>query len=444
MIDGSHVYGQYDYAANGGIDLWFEFSFTPIASDSWMYFYLFNQGDENGIVCRIQTNRMEDDGIIPCYIYSQLDYSGNAGTTVVHGAGAAGTFFYFPRSTGVKSTTKNIMHATAYCLDATTNLFRCTFTMGVSGGEQWYPSTNPENLVNTAQSFDICLGENYFDNSLHRRVRFSCANITDFTISNAASEEKSVVYKDAAGNVLGKMTNPGTAKMPNIKVANKSLLGWFDSQGNKLANGDTVTAKTVVTPRFVDTQAHMFVPSDTTGGEFANAKNGWYESELFAGENGGRLPTTGISDRFDLYFIYQFASKSASDNYAIFGFPFDFIDAATRIHVRIDNPSNNNLAGYIYGGATNLGNAGASGTYFSQAGFRNNGANLLVHFAVYNASDAGLTLLVEIINLGDGQVFNATRDVTFNTAGLYAIDNPNRNVFDLMKANCEYRITDAF
>ena len=443
-ISPDHNYGRYDYPTNHGIDLWFEFSFTPISSDSWMYMYLFNQGDEAGIVCRIQTNRTEDDGIIPCYIYSQLNYSANTGTTVITPAGAAGTFFYFPRSTGVKSTTTNIMHVTALCLDQATNLYRCTFTMGVKGGEQWYPSTNPEALENVARSFDICLGANYFDGGLNRRVRFSRVNVTDFVISDAACEEKSLVYQDASGNLLGKLTNINNAKLPNLKVANKTFLGWFDHAGNKVANGAAINGKTVLTSRFVDTQDHMFVPSDTLGGEFAVAKGGWYESTSFGGECGGQLPVSAVTSRFDIYYRYHFVSRSIADNYAIFGFPFDFIDAKTRVHLRIDNPENNNLAGYIYGGATSLGNAGAAGTNFTVTGFRGNGADLLVHMAVYNASDAGITLLVEIVNLGDGQVYQTTRTLTFNTPELYAINSPGRNVFDLMKANCEYKISDAF
>ena len=439
-----HTYGHYDYPEQKGIDLWFEFSFTPIATDSWMYFYLFNQGDEAGIVCRIQTNRTENDGIIPCYIYSQLDYSANPGTTVVHTAGAAGTFFYFPRVTGVKSTTTNIMHATAYCLDEATNLYRCAFTMGVKDGIQHYPSTNPEDLDNVVQTFDICLGANYFDSSLNRRVRFSVVNVSDFKISDASSEEKSVIYKDAAGNLLGKINNPGTAKLPNLKVANKTFLGWYDNQGNKAVNGSAVAAKTVLSSRFVANQTNMFVPSDTLGNEFAAAKTGWFESSSFEGECGGQLPVSSVSDRYDFYYIYHFVSRSNDDNYAIFGLPFDFSDAKTRLHLRIDNPTNSNLVGYIYGGATNLGNAGAAGTNFSQAGFRANGSDLLIHMTISNASADGLTLGVEIMNLGDGQVYQTSRDVTFNNAGLYGIDNPARNIFDCMKANCEYRIRDAF
>ena len=442
----SHLWGNYDYVANGrGIDLWIKVDYPkPSGNDYYSLFYLFSDGEEGGIVFRFGFSRTEDDGIIPCYVYTQNDYSANPGTTVVHTAGSAGTKFWLPRSSGVKSTTSNILHLTAYCIDESTNLYRCAFTAGVEGGTQWNLSTNPEDQTNAAQSFDICLGANYFDNGAGRKVRISCNAANIATVYDATSEEKTVVYKDASGNVFGKLENQNTAVVPHLTASGKTFLGWFDNHGNRPVNGDAVSSKLVLTPRFVDNQANMFVPSDTLGNEFAAAKGGWYDSTSFGGECGGQLPVSQVTNRYDFYYIYHFVSKSANDNYAIFGFPFDFLDAGTRIHLRIDNPSDDRLKGYIYGPATNLGNAGADGTYFEQSGFRANRANLLIHIAVYNASAAGLTLLVEVTNLGDGQVYQTTREVTFNDPTLYAINNPGRNVFDLMKANCEYRITDAF
>ena len=442
----SHLWGNYDYVENGGIDLWFKMAYpTPEGgTDYYTLFYLFNDGGEGGIVLRFGLSRAENDGIVPIYIYTAANYSGNPGTTVIQNAGAAGTFFYLPRSSGVKSSTDNIFHLRASCLDATTNLFRCWFTVGVEGGEQWYPSTNPEAPENIELSFDICLGANYFNGGAGRKVRMSCNAANRATIYDVASAEKVLVYKDAAGNVVGKLNNPASAKIPTLVAENKTFLGWFDTKGNKVNDGDPVTTKTIITPRFIDTQDKMFVPSDTLGGEFLSANGGWYSSDSFEGECGGQLPVSEVTDRFDLYFNYRFVSRSASDNYAIFGFPFDFIDAQTRLHLRIDNKENGNLVGYIYGPNSSLGGAGAAGTMFSEAGFRANGSDLLIHMAVYNASGAGLTMLVEIVNLGNGQVFQTTRDVTFNTADLYSISSPTRNVFDLMKANCTYQISDAF
>ena len=442
----SHMWGTYDYVSNGGIDLWIELSYLePVGgTDYYALFYLFSDHGEGGIVFRFGLSRTENDGIIPCYIYTAADYSANPGTTVVQTAGASGTFFWLPRSSGVKSSTTNLLHLTAYCLDEDTNLFRCQFTAGVKGGTQYNVSTNPEDITNTAKYFDICLGANYFNGGVGRNVRISCNAPSNAKVIDTASEDKVVVYKDAAGNVVGKLNNQETAKAPSLVSENKTFLGWFDPQGHKVSDGDVVSTKKVITPRFVANQTNMFVPSDTLDGEFAAAKGGWYESTSFTGECGGQLPTSNVSNRFDVYFIYNFVSKSADDNYAIFGFPFDFLDGNTRIHLRIDNKGNGNLVNYIYGPATSLGGAGAAGTMFTTAGFRANNADLLIHMAVYNASADGLTLLVEIVNLGDGQVFQTTKDVTFSTPGLYAINNPARNVFDLMKANCEYRITDAF
>ena len=452
--DGSHIFAPYDYPTNKGIDLWLRFKYTVKANDNYFFFYLFNNGDENGMICRLQMNRTEDDGRIRAYIYTQNDYSANPGTTAVHGAGVVGTNFWFPYPCGVKSSTTNIAHITAYCLNEETNLYRCTFTIGVEGGTQYYPvptasdvpgSKADNETTNPEFHFDICLGANYFNDNAGKKFRVTCTSNADpLTFYDHASEEKVVVYKDAAGNVAGKLNDPGTAKIPQLVSTGKTFIGWFDTKGNRVNDGDTVSTKYILTPRFVDTQANMFVPSDTLGNEFAAAKTGWFESSSFEGECGGQLPVNEISDRYDFYYIYHFVSRSNDDNYAIFGLPFDFVEGSTRLHLRIDNPKNNNLVGYIYGAATSLGDAGAAGTNFSQAGFRANRSDLLIHMTISNAPANDLTLNVEIVNLGDGQVYQTSRNVTFNTAGSYAINNPVRNVFDCIKHACEYRITDAF
>ncbi|MBR4378082.1 MAG: hypothetical protein IKP50_04305 [Bacilli bacterium] len=442
----SHLWGNYDYVSNGGIDWWIKLSYpTPTeGTDFYSLFYLFSDGGEGGIVFRFGLSRYENDGIVPVYIYSQTDYSANPGTTVVHNAGASGTFFYIPRISGVKSSTNNILHLSAYCLDEATNLFRCTFTAGIEGGTQYYPSTNAEDKTNTVKSFDICLGANYFNNGAGRKVRISCNAANRATVYDTFSEESTLVYKDASGNAVGKLNNVASANLPNLTAANKKFVGWFDPQGNRIANGSAITTKTIVTPRFVDNQSNMFVPSDTVEGEFAAAKGSWYESSSFGTECGGRLPVSEVTDRYDLYYIYHFVAKTDNDNYAIFGFPFDFTDAQTRIHFRIDNKEDGSLTSYIYGGATNLGDVTVDGNKFSVTGFRANNSDLLIHLAVYNASSDGLTLAVEVINLGNGQSYTTSRDVTFNTTGLYSLTNPARNMFDCMKHACEYRITDAF
>ena len=439
-----HTFLDYNFLANGGADIWMNYRYSfadgnyDEASAQW---YILNNHSEDGLRIRLDS-RAENDGIAVLYVYSSGQCN-NPGTDddILSGPNGSAMFF-FPRPSQFKANTDITLHFAITLTDPVKNIFNVKIEAG-SNGTLYQTSTGAESGDYSPRSFNIEMGED-FTGWVNKSIRFTAKRSEDITISDVASAESVLVYKDAAGNIVGKLDNPGTAKLPALVANNKTFIGWFDPQGNRINDGDAITTKKIVTPRFVDSQTNMFVPSDTLGNEFAAAKGGWYESTAFGGECGGQLPTSEVNDRYDVYFIYQFVSRSNGDNYAIFGFPFDFIDAKTRVHLRIDNPTNGNLVGYIYGGATNLGGAGGAGTNFSQAGFRSNGANLLVHMAIYYASVNGFTLLVEITNLGDGQVYQTTREVTFNDATLYAIDSPTRNIFDLMKANCEYRITDAF
>lgn len=441
-----HTFLDYKFSENGGADVWmkYRYSFADGNYDeAALQLYILNNHSEDGLRIRLD-GRAENDGIAVAYVYSSGQYN-NAGTdNDIPSAPAGSAQFFFPRPCQFKSDTDITLHFAITLVDPSTNIFNVKIEAG-SGDTLYEISSGPELVSYAPRTFNIEMGAG-FSGWVNQSFRFSAKRSADIVLSDAQSAEKSVVYKDADGTVFGKLSNQTSAKVPSASPSGKTLVGWFDANGNKVKNGDSISSKKIVTRRCVDTQTNMFVPSDTLGNEFAAAKGGWYASTSFAGECGGRLPVSAVSDRIDLYFIYEFVSKTADDNYAIFGFPFDFSDAQTRVHFRIQNNSSG-LAGYIYGASTNMGDAGASGTYFVDNNFcRSRGieSNFLIHLAVYNASAAGFTFLVEVVDLGNGQVHQTTKAVTFNDATLYAINEPARNIFDLMKGNCEYRITDAF
>ena len=442
-----HTFLNYNFSENGGADVWVKYRYSyhdGNYDEAALQLYVLNNHDESGFRIRLDT-RAENDGIVVLYPFSSGQYNNPGTDDDLPSAPSGSAQYFFPRPSGFKADTDITLHFAITLTDPVKNIFNIKIEAGTDGN-LYQISKGPEAGDYNPRSFNIEMGEG-FTGWTNKSIRFTAKHSNDITLSDMESPEKALVYKDGAGNLVGKLNNPGTAKAPALVANNKTFLGWFDPKGNRVNDGDAINGKVVITPRFVDTQTNMFVPSDTLGGEFAAAKGGWYETTSFPEgktEFGGQLPVTGVSDRYDFYFIYQFVSRTNSDNYAIFGFPFDFLDAKTRIHLRIDNPTNTNLKGFVYGAATSMGDAGADGTAFTQSGFRANGSNLLIHMAVYNASGAGLTLYAEIVNLGDGQVHTETRNVTFNVADLYAINNPARNLFDLMKTNCEYRITDAF
>lgn len=439
-----HTFLDYKFSENGGADVWMKYRysyFDGAYDEAALQLYVLNNHSEDGLRIRLDTRAENDLPVL--YVSSSGQYNNPGTDNDIPSSASPSAMFFFPRPAMFKADTDITLHFAITLIDPVNYTYNVVIEAG-SNGTLYQISSGAEAGDYTPRSFNIEMGSG-FSGWGNQSFRFSAKHSNDIILSDMASAESVVVYKDAAGNALGKISNPGTAKMPHLKVANKTALGWFDPKGARLTNGAAVSSKHIVTPRFVDTQTNMFNPSDALNGQFAVTKGGWFESTSFEGEYVGNMPVSEISDRFDVYFIYHFVSRTAGDNYAIFGMPYDNgIDGKTRVLTRIDNPTNVNLSGYIYGPNTNLGNAGGDGTGFVQSGFRANGSDLLVHMTVSNASAAGVTYGLELINLGDGGVFTTSRNVTFNDATLYSFNDPARNALSLLKINCEYRITDAF
>lgn len=461
-VTSDHVWGTYDYDTNKGIDLWFEMEYD-VVSGQFLYFYLFNGGNEDGIVFRIETTRAEDDGYIHCCIYTVNEYTG--ATTVVRTADTDGTKFWFPKETGFHSrataTEKNLVHVTAYCVNEETNLYRCALTIGAESAIQQYPRTNPEDHTNTPMTFDIELGASYFsdltnNNKAHKRVRFSSSRSGDnthpsnVTISDYTSTASSLVYKDADGNVVGKFTNPTSSqvKFPALKAENKKFVGWFDANGNKMSDGDSISGKVVVTPRFVDeTGNDMFTLSNygfDTAGKWLEVSDNPEVAGSTEKTSPNGVSTTGTS--YDVYFIYQLESAESGDRYIIFGAPYDTTDATTRFNIRLnETPGENALKGYAYGAGT-IGGAGSSTSFTFGSNTRNNKFKpLLIHFNISLTGTNTVSVTVDFTDLATGTNYALeTKTTTFNTDFDLSETFVLRNKFGIVASDCTGRLTDAF
>ena len=429
----SHIFAPYDFNANKGIDFWFRPSYS-IHAGEWATMYLFNGRDEDGLVFRFDFSRTEDDGIMYVYVYTTRAYG--AGSTVVAGAGNPGTFFYFPRISGVETDANVRMHVFAYCIDEATNTYRCGFTAGVAGMGQYNLSTNPEDQTNTPMTFDIELGANYFDGGAHSSFRFS-STTDDYRLYDTLSEEQVVVYKDADGNVMGKK-NTNTISLIEYGQANKTLVGWFNQRGEKVTDGQYNAAKNVIQPLLVNTQQNMIVPSTLMMMEKGEWMNLTTASPAETASEIGYLPST---NRLDLYFIYQPTERTGGDNWSKFGFPYDMIDAKSRLTIRINENNTGLFDGYIYGGS--LGGEGADGTYFSSgAGFRALSDYILIHLVVIDGGANDITFGLEAINLRTREKVTVQKDVTFTE---YSIYTDYRNKMCALKTvGCAVRFMDAF
>lgn len=437
-IPQNHQFGTYDFDSHKAIDLWFEYNYTVNTADSYIFVYLFNQYDEAGAVIRLQTNRADDDGIVPAYICTMNDYGPS--TTFVKTPGSAGTFFYFPRISGVKSTTQNVMHITAYCIDATTNTYEVAFMLGVKGGDLYYPSTNPEALDNQKVTFKIELGAGYFDAGYHQRVRFSSVNNDTCTATDYLPQATpEVVYYDHLGNIVGKKAT-NALQLPAYAIQSNKLVGWFDQDGNKLENGQTITKRIIARPVFINEQDHMLTLTDV----------GFASSLALTPDSGEANSPVSYSlesgNRIDFYFIYQFEGRTVSDNYFICGMNYDMIDAKTRIMIRIDNGANDKrVCGHIYGAS--LGNAGDAGTKFESSNVvrANENTPLLVHVTLIDNGSNSASVNVDFTNLADNSTYSTSRDVSFATDWNLSPTYDARNKFGYTRPiGCSATIRSVF
>ncbi len=434
------VYTRYNFNNVKAIDLWLEYEYELKNTDSYFLIYLFNQYDESGATLRLQNNRTEDDGIVSTYIYTMNAY-GDA-TTFVQGPGNPGTYFYFPRITGVKSSTQNVIHITADCINEANNTYEISYTLGVKGGTLCYPSTNPEAKNNQKLTFIIELGENYFNNGLHNLIRFSSIKDAKVTIKDMEAQVStpSVTYLNANNIAVGKK-NSTALELPAIKVENKTLVGWFDLEGNKVNAGQEITSKLVIAPLLTDTKENMLSLTNLGFEPLIEISQSSQETQS---PNDYSLSS---GNRIDLYFIYQFVERTNTDNYFICGMNYDFVDAETRIMIRIDNGVNDHrICGFIYGKVLG-GDAGAAGTRFeSPDGLRpNEKTPLLVHITLIDNGDNSASFTLEFTNLATKATYSTSREASYSIDWNLTSTYSARNRFGYTRPiNCAATLSNVF
>ena len=421
---GSHIFGSRPLDPNG-IDLWLSFNYQILSGDNQFVVYLFNQYNEAGIRFRLETNNAENDGSMKGYIL----------------ADSLTDWVIFPKAANAKQGQEINVHIFAHLLDSATNKYRVGYQIGIDKmyNPVAYPGGTGDEIDSPLHTKEVTLGANYFANNANRTLRISGINNGTIVVSSTQNMEKTVVYQNPDGTLIGKK-NSDLLELYDYEIEGKTLVGWFDSKGNRVHSGDAITTKTIVKPVFTDTKTNMFTLSDFQGEDQTRA----------AGSGETILEGVSISEgnSYDVYFTYQLESVLNNDNYFIFGIPYDGIDGQTRGNVRIDNYDLGSITtahGYIYGGS--LGGAGASGTAFAtESGVRMSGyEKLLIHTTVTDNGNNNITLTVEFVNLISGASDSVSKSMTFNCDFGLTSEYVGRNKLAFVNAyNCSVSVASVF
>lgn len=405
-----HKFITYNFKDEKNFEILLDFSYvTPLAGDDTNFLvYLFNGGNENGAVFRMNTSRVEDDGIALTYIYK-----GDQSITGDLAASAGDGFFYFPRKSQIKSTNEhNYAVIGAELVDAATCKYNLTFRAGNSLDNLWYCTSNPEAQTDEAKVFSVTFGANY--NTTNPKLRFTnCSNGATsgtqhdvyFYHPTAASR---VINYVCEGNQFGSKSygSDDVIALPEIRKTGYKFIGWYTSEGEK--------ASDVLSNGYYNLYARFAKTADR------NAKTlGDYGVPLYTIDKKGEFEVLNFkgdasTTRIDLNFIYTPTMVMEGDNYAVMGLPYDFIDGQTRIYNRLQL-NNKVLAGYMYGDGTTIG--GASGNNFNDTTFSMvDGRNYLItlSFELTSATGFDFKNTFEITDLSNGKFYTISKTGTFN------------------------------
>ncbi len=232
----SHLWGDYNYVGNNGIDLTFDYSYTYNNTDSWMYYYLFNASNEDGIVIRINT--LAIDGTITGYIYSQeVQYEGN----LPYKAGSVGSYF----TCNAEFDGEGYVRTVATLVNPTTNEVNVKLYFGSLSDNEDHPALINGNPLN----INVVLGENYFADNTHQKIRISNhgsnGKIKSHVIGHVAA------YKNESGTIYGNKSITNGIEIPVMEKDGYEFLGWYD-QDNKLVSQGSIYDKDItLTAKYV-------------------------------------------------------------------------------------------------------------------------------------------------------------------------------------------------
>ena len=230
-----HTFGTYDFKTKGGIDLYFDYSYTYNGTDSWFYIYLFNQVDESGPVIRVNTNN--PDGDVRGFIYTKSNY---AGDFVVNPSETANKFHCQIPTNG----TNTYMRVKADLVNSADNTFNISLFFGINGGVEKQATING-NPVNMS----ITLGADYFTSG-HNRIRFSNHN-SNIQIKEHHLNGPFIKYNTEGGSFIGALPIENEIVLPTLQKEGYEFLGWYLSNGYIVTQGSEFSVDTDVYPKFV-------------------------------------------------------------------------------------------------------------------------------------------------------------------------------------------------
>lgn len=231
----SHIFHRYDYLENGGIDFVFDYSYEYNNTDSWIYFYLFNDKNEDGVVVRLNTRK--NDGFIKGFVYSKTNYGGNLPIN----PSEENTFTL----TMPKSETSGFIHVVANITDFTNNTIDLKMYLGQDGSDTEYAPKVKDSSLN----YTFTLGSNYFKDCNHQFIRFSNRN------SNAKIKAHSVAKKiyycngDFTG-YFGSRSIKDSLVLPVLYKENSVFNGWKNENGELVKSEDIFEKDTYLVPSF--------------------------------------------------------------------------------------------------------------------------------------------------------------------------------------------------
>lgn len=454
-VNGDHLWGNYNYAAEGGIDITipFKYSYDDANRDNYIIYYIYNGGNEAGVVVRL--NSSSNDGAVSAYIYVMEDRFTSADTNIVKGAGNPGTYF-MATGTGIVDGTDAYLRIRSVITNKATNKVATTAYVGKQSDGVDYPlvGRNGDNTDRT--EITAVLGADYFNTVSNNKFRAtmisnSATVAANTTINQSYALPTRVVLKNAEGLIYG--TKPVAAgskvALPNVKKAGNFLMGWYDQNGNRVTSETAISGETCLTARFETERAVKLMPSDygfgtetfTTSSNIENANMLTDESKL-----------QGAS-RLDIYINFKNNKVGAGNSYAIIGFPYDYVNAKSRVSVRFDTRTEMPyMSGYFFGAGSLGGAAEDNGTKFKDQSFVwNFNHNILIHMYIETVDAATGTYNVgaEFTDLGNGCKSVVTRQAVLETGDdCYSITDKRTNRLCFQKQwgddTCSFTISDPF
>ncbi len=420
-LGGNHIFSTFDFASHKTLDFAFNFNHIEDASGSYVYFYLGNQYDEDGLIVMFETNRT-DGYTIGRYRTNNANEEGLTNDWYKH------TTLIVRPSQSAMPEEGHLFRMIFSPVDPTVEKWNFQMLASSDGGATWVKPWADTEGADRFEGQDITFGANYF-NGTHNVIRIS-NNGSSTVLTDPVLSSFSVTYKTDAGTTFGhlNLSKGAVIPAPRLEKAGVKFSGWYDQYGHVYTGTQVVGEESLtLTARFINVAANGYTLSDCSGDTF---KANILGSGVLVTENekAAILPNVSGRTRMDVYF-YTKINQINADAFVIFGFPYDFVDGLTRGYLRLDGTTLNGrptMQGYFYGRNIGLGDAGQDGTWFNTGLPNVIGGGFLVHSYIEasNATAGEYTLGFEVTFMGTGATFSHSRLATFNDT--FSLSNVER------------------